>query len=179
MDPTVVCLAGGIGSGKTTVARLLADHLQAGVASFGAYVREQLHDQGVPETREALQQLGAELLAAGLGSFCRSVVESGGWRLGSSVVVEGVRHPEALHAIRALVSPMQAPLIFLDVDREMRAQRLLESRPDESASLSQVEQHSTEVQVDHELRALADLIVDGTLAPDAIVEQIISWLSSK
>src|SRR5262245_8749461 len=100
MRPNVLCLAGGIGSGKTELASRLASRLAWPWVSFGNHVRAVAKDRGLPETREQLQALGEELIGRDLDGFCLAVLGQAHWHEGASIIVEGIRHAEALGALR-------------------------------------------------------------------------------
>jgi dephospho-CoA kinase len=173
----VVCLSGGIGSGKTEVSRQLAERLACARASFGDYVRAVARSRGVEETRERLQALGEELVTENLRSFCVAALELAGWQRGSVLVVDGIRHLEALEMMRALVAPVPVILVHLGTPDDVRAARLSASRAHDAARLSVLDQHSTEVQVKDRLRECADVVLDGTLSVDALVASILERLA--
>lgn len=61
----VICLSGGIASGKTTVAHALAEHFPSvAVRSFGDVVRNQARSQGKVLDRATLQAVGLSLVQA-------------------------------------------------------------------------------------------------------------------
>ena len=69
----VIAIAGGIGSGKSTIARALADYFKCPIASFGDYVRGVAELRGREANRRELQEIGEQLLPIGkLGQLARN-----------------------------------------------------------------------------------------------------------
>jgi thymidylate kinase len=123
----------------------------------------------MPETREGLQALGAELLATlGPTGLTERTLYQVGWVPGVNVALEGVRHERVLEAIRALGPTM---FVYIDVGRTTREERLRrEGRL--AGRLVEVEAHSTEVEVEHLLRPQADQIIDGTRSLNEIAADV-------
>lgn len=171
MNATVVCFAGGIGSGKSAVSGRVATLLGWPRVGFGDYVRTVARERGLDEARETLQEIGAELVAKNLERFCQSVLKQAKRSTDESLVVDGIRHVEVLDAVRRLVSPARLVLIFIDVDLAVRKARLLEEGIN-GVRLGELESHSTEIQVGDRLRNAADLVVDGSRPPKTLANEI-------
>ncbi len=169
----VLCFSGGIASGKTTLAMAVADRLGFKVATFGGFVRGVARTRGISERREDLQALGEALIQEmGWEDFCSSVLRVAGWAPSASIVVDGIRHVSAFEAIKKLVAPVPAKLIFVDVPRAVRQARSDETRTGDATDLAKAETHSTERDVHGSLREMADLVLDGTIEVDGLVEQV-------
>jgi len=170
---SVICLSGGIASGKTTLAGAIATRLGVPHASFGRFVRATAGERQIPEERENLQTLG-EVLIAELGweGFCRAVLNDGGWQPGAAIVVDGVRHVIALATIRQIVQPGAAKLIFVDVPLQIREARIEEKRHQEATTLAKADAHATEKDVHGSLRSMADLVLDGTRELTSLVDEV-------
>jgi cytidylate kinase len=176
MKPVVLCLSGGIASGKTTLASALAERFTIPHASFGRFVREVARERGLPEHREQLQQLGESLIEElGWDAFCTKVLETGGWTTGHSVVIDGIRHVAAFEAVGRLVAPVPARLVFVEVGVTLRQHRIDEGGSLEGTELAKAESHSTEKDVHVGLRARTDRVLDGTKSVSEIVEEVAAW----
>jgi len=104
--PLILAFSGGIGSGKSTLSSGVAEALEWPRVSFGRYVRAVALDRGLDaESREVLQEVGESLITAGWVPFCRAVLTQADWRPERSLVVDGIRHVEALQTLRALAAP--------------------------------------------------------------------------
>ena len=178
MNAQVVCLAGGIGSGKTELSKGLAARLGWRRAAFGEYVRSVARERGLLDERETLQALGESLLHSDAEGFCRAVLASAGWKQGDPLVLDGVRHAEVLELIRGIVTPVALTFIYLAVPEDVRVGRLAVRPTDDAGRLSKLEQHSTEVQV-KSFGHMADLILDGKSTVENLVESTLSFLATR
>ena len=98
-----------------------------------------------------------------------------GWSAGDAVVFDAIRHVEALHALKEVVSPALVLHVGLFVPDNTRLGRL-RSRGESPAQVANVDAHSTEAQVP-ELVNEADLVFNTEEAPPhAIVASIVSML---
>ncbi|MCL7451691.1 MAG: AAA family ATPase, partial [Anaerolineae bacterium] len=125
MNTFVLAFSGSIGSGKTTITEAVAKSLGWKLASFGRVVRKEARQRGLdPESRETLQLLGSELIEEGWEGFCQAVLVDAGWKQGEGLLVDGIRHIEALEMLRILVQPLRLFLIHVHVKACMREKRL-------------------------------------------------------
>jgi cytidylate kinase len=176
--PITIALAGGIGSGKSSIATQVAERLDWPCASFGGFLRKIARGRGLSESREVLQEIGAEMMHGDLLKFCLAVIGQTNWVRPGSLVLDGIRHSEVLPIIRDLTAPAEFVMIFVVTPREVRLSRLQQRGRYELERLDQVEAHSTELQVPS-LEELADLQVDGTRDTEAVVDQVVDWLSER
>lgn len=168
----VLCFSGGIASGKTSLANRVAERLGLPSASFGSFVRSIAKARGTSEDRSSLQALGEALIEElGWDAFCRAVLDSAGWKPGSSIVVDGIRHLSALNTLRAIVAPIATRLVFVDVPLDVRQERA-EHRSQEGTDVAKADAHSTEKDVRDVLREMADLVVDGTRDPSSLLNDV-------
>lgn len=171
----VVSISGGIASGKSTLARSLADALGWPVASFGAYVRSVAIGRGLDDTRANLQAVGADLVRGGTDSFAREVLTAAGWHPSKPAILEGVRHLDVLDSIQRVVSPLDVVHVHVSTPDEDRKARAL-ARGETDPRFETDEAHSTERDVRNILPALASIHVDGTIAVDVGAQRVLSLL---
>jgi dephospho-CoA kinase len=157
MKTAVIGFSGRIASGKSTISKALAADIGCRRVSFGDYVRNVAGERGLAPTREVLQSLGEELEATDVNRFCRAVVDWAGWRPGSSLVIDGIRHVRVLENLKSLVEPTPLILVFVDADDSRRTSRLAERGEGEDARLGLVESHSSERDVLEGLPQLAHI----------------------
>ena len=175
----VVAIAGAIRSGKTCLSIGLSNALGWPRVGFGDYVRSVARSRGLDETREVLQELGATLVGQGWEQFCRAVLHQADWRPGECLVVDGVRHVEAIPTLRREVAPSDLALIFIAVDDSTREARLRQEGLLDRERLKKTEAHSTEAQVRTALPQLADLVVDGSRPERELLEDILLWVQRR
>lgn len=170
---TTIALAGRTGAGKTTVGERLAEAFSVPLASFGGFVRSQADARGLDQERETLQDLG-QLLIETLGwtRFCVETLAAVGVKPPAACVVEGVRHVEAVVALRSLYSPVAVTFVWLDISDKERVARLW-GRGDDPRLLTSWERHEIERQALDALPEAADLRVPSDDAAAArIIESI-------
>ncbi len=164
-------------SGKTTLACALADSLGWPHVSFGDYVRREAMKLGLGESREALQELGASLVQDS-NRFCQAVLNRLPWEPGQHLIVDGIRHSEVLGSLRDITKPSNLHLVFVDVDNQTRMLRYFEGKNVDKEKFCELETHSTEVQVKATLRAVAGLVLDGSLPKEDLVNHMTTWIQS-
>jgi dephospho-CoA kinase len=121
---TVVAFGGRIASGKSTLATAVIGQLEIRSASFGDAVRAEAARRGLPADRATLQGLGDELIAAGWDAFVDTVVRQAHWDGIEPLVVDGVRHVEAVRALERRCAPHPVVVVFIEAAPDQRAQRL-------------------------------------------------------
>ncbi|MFC1970057.1 AAA family ATPase [Chloroflexota bacterium] len=177
MEAVVLGFTGPIGSGKSTVSKAIADVLGWPRASFGDYVRSVARERGLRQNRETLQTIGPELINAGWGPFCEAVFSQAGWERGSGIVVDGIRHIEAIETIRRMTVPLKFVLVFISIAEADRQSRLVRKGIKDKKEQLRIESHSTETHLSS-LRSKADFIVDGTQSASELVDLIMRLLNS-
>jgi hypothetical protein len=156
----------------------LAEKLKCARASFGDYVRAVAGDRGLEPHRDNLQAVGLELIESGWEPFCRAVLAHSTWQPGQSLVVDGVRHVEAVRQLRSLVAPSTVVLVYLRIDEELRRGRLSSREGQSGAAGETHDTHPTEDEVKTALPRLADLVLDGARPVDQLVDEIIDFAVS-
>ena len=175
MKPTVIGFSGRIKSGKTTISQAVAGALQLKRASFGDFVRDVAVYRGLDaDCRQVLQQLGESLIAEGWLKFCRDVLQATDWTQGESIVVDGIRHADAVTELSRLAAPMPVVLVHVETDEKTRITRLARKELIEQES---IKSHSTERDVREVLPSMAKLVVDGTKPIDVVVEEIAQFIA--
>lgn len=156
----IVCFAGKIGSGKTSITEALSECLGWTRVGFGDYVRAELARRGGnPENRLELQDLGQDLVDSDVVALCRSVLTPQVLVPGGALLVDGIRHAAVYQAITELIRPSRACLVFLQTADEVRMTRA--HARGESDFLS-AEVHRAEAELDGTLPAMADVVIDAS-----------------
>ena len=176
LEPLVLVFSGQIGSGKSKLSGEVAKALSWSYASFGNYIRSVAHSQGLDDTREVLQELGAGLVKKGAEDFCRALLAHYNWRSGEPLVIDGLRHKEVADALRRLVAPLEVRIAFLEVDEKIRKARLATEKQRDFEMFETVQKHSTEMQVKTELPRIADLKLQGNRTTQDLVHDIVTWV---
>lgn len=177
MKTILICFAGRIGSGKTTVSKVVADTLKWQRASFGDCVRMEAFRQGLDESRQVLQRLG-ESLVEDPDKFCRLLLKKYSWKPGQNLIIDGIRHSKILDSLRKLTDPSEVFLVFVSTDEKIIKKRFAEENPLRKDDLMSIEAHSTETEVKTILPAKSSLIVDGARPIKILVKEIMAWLKS-
>jgi hypothetical protein len=166
----VICIGGGIASGKSTLAEALAGHLQnAAVRRFGDVVRKRAREEGKPLDRATLQDVGLSLIGDGWPSFVDALLEDLPQPI-DFLVVEGVRHREAVDEIASRHLSEKLLNVYLQVDHPLQSTRQQGRGEPSLASAHPVESSLGEA------RAAADLVIDGSRPRHEIVREVIQRL---
>jgi len=175
----IIAFSGSISSGKTTISSLLADTLGWKWVSFGEYVRKIARSQSIGNSRKELQAVSDSLVQRGWETFCTSILEEVQWNRSENLVIDGIRHREAIETLRTLCYPAKVFLVYLSITQFEQLQRTKEKGISNISELQDIESHSSEVQVYSNLRRMADLIVDEDLPKHKLVQMIKEWVISK
>lgn len=159
------------------MARMLSEELRCGLASFGDYVREQAKIRGIiSPTGRDLQNLGQRLVDDDIQEFCRAVLARANFAPGALLVVDGIRHVEALAAISTLSHGQPIRLIYLETTAEVRTMR--ESGRTSNAAGGTSDAHQVEKQTTREVRQVANLVVDSSDEVSDTFRKILDWIRS-
>jgi len=165
-----------MGSGKTSLASVLATRLAAPRASFGDYVRSVAVERGLDaQSREVLQDLGNELIAGGWDRFCTAVLNHADYT-GGPVVVDGIRHLDAITNLELLVAPLPFRLVAVEAQDSLRLERLAKRGVDTTAA-ERAEAHSNEAEVLDVMRR-ADFRVSEDHSVEEAADLIIAWVET-
>ena len=176
VKPLVVAFAGRMGSGKSTLSMGIAKALRWPWVSFGDYIRHVARSRGLDCSRETLQYVGSTLIDQGWEGFCRAVLMQVNWEPGQPLVIDGIRHAEAVAALRQLVTPSKLVLVFITVNDPVREARLRQRGVIDREQLRRAEEHPIEVQVGTVLPEMADLTVDGARPVEDLLQETVSWI---
>ena len=176
LEPLVLAFSGQMGSGKSRLSSDVAKALGWSYASFGDYIRSIALSQGLDDTREVLQELGADLVNKDAEDFCRSLLAYYNWRSGEPLIIDGLRHKEIADALRRLVAPLEIRIVLLEVDKETRKARLAKEKQRDFEMFEEVHKHPTEMQVKTELPRIADLRLQGNRPVQDLVRDIVTWV---
>lgn len=159
-----MCLAGEIAAGKSTLAHeLVREFPGSAVRAFGDIVRRRAREEGRGQDRAALQELGAELIAHGWSSFVDMLLEGAEAAVDGILIIDGVRHLEAVEEIRRRFPEKPVRVVFLRIDRAMSRARLAD-RDGEVGGYD----HAVEAEV-WRLEGMADRCLDGSRPlPEAV-----------
>lgn len=172
----IIAFSGSSQTGKTTLARRLAEHCHCKFVSFGDYVRQQARNQGMANpSREDLQNLGQQLVQTDVLNLCRAVFKPVDFSSGDRLVVDGVRHLEALNAISTISASQPIKLIYLHASMKVRESRELD-RNRRRGTLDEIDAHPVEAQTNHEIKQLADLVMDAGRNVEESFSLILKWL---
>lgn len=168
----VIGLSGQLGSGKSSLASILAERSSWQRAAFGDYLRHLANQRGLETDRVSLQQLGEEQIALGWDAFCSAVLNHFEWRPGRGLVVDGIRHVDAVRTLNRLMYPQRLFLVHLAIDEEIRHGRLA-LRDGTQAFLMSVEEHTTEADVKDALPRAADMVVDAARPVELLADEVL------
>lgn len=120
-----ILIAGGTASGKSTLARHIADYTGFPVASFGGCLRNYAREHTLPLSVESLQHLGQGLISQlGYDGFLQWVIDHSRevyWK--QALVLDGVRH-EAMYVALKKVFP-QHVLVYCVCSHETQIRRMI------------------------------------------------------
>lgn len=178
IPPALIAISGPIGSGKTTLAALLSQRLGWPRAAYGDVVRDEAARLGLSHDRECLQQVGAQLIAAGWEPFTRQVLAREDWTSGKPVIIDGVRHQEAVTTLRVLTTPLPVVVVYLDIPASYGIARARQRDGLDAPAPSRDELHPVEQDLPL-VRDQATLILPAaTTSPYALADRVIACLGA-
>lgn len=135
-------------------------------------MRKVVRDRGLEQTRENLQTVGTELLEADPRGFCNAALSLNGWTPGQPLIIDGLRHIRTINIIRELIFPAKLKIVSISVTDATRLQRLEQRTHSDADSITRIEAHSSEQEIDS-IRNLADWVIDGEPPVDVLVGDIV------
>lgn len=176
VNAIIVGFSGPTSSGKTTFSSEISRILECKKISFGDYVRKVATERSIEHARENLQNLGAHLIQElGYETFCRNVLNMANWSQRDCLIIDGIRHVEVLNTLKTLTKPSKFLLVYIDIDLEKREERL-KNQGLVKEDVKKIDSHSTEIQVQSDLKKYSDIIVDGTLSVEEGIKKILDYI---
>lgn len=173
----LLCFAGQIGSGKSSVSTAVAAALGWQRTGFGDYLRAEVgRAGGDPNDRESLQDLGQRLVEADPAAFCSAVLTAGGFRPSDDFVVDGVRHVSIFDLLVKLGAPSEAKLLFLGAEDSTRLERVA-TRAD-ARDFARATGHRVESDLQIALPDRAHGAVDANQSLDRVVADCLALVDS-
>ena len=186
-------LTGGIGSGKSTVARLLAE--RGAVVIDADHIAREIVEPGQPALTEIAERFGAEVISPD-GSLDRGALAAIVFADSHALAdLNAITHPRIAQRTAELIeaAPDDAVVVYdmpllvengltegwdhvivVDADREVRIQRLIERGLD----AADIEARMSRQASDEERRAVADIVIDNSGDIDALETQVATAWSS-
>lgn len=186
-------LTGGIGSGKSTVARLLA---QRGAVVIDAdHIAREIVEPGQPALAEIAERFGAEVISPD-GSLDRGALAAIVFADTDALAdLNAITHPRIAQRTAELIeaAPDDAVVVYdmpllvennlaegwdrvivVEADRDVRIQRLIERGLDAADIEARMSRQAT----DEQRRAVADIVIDNSGDADALETQVDTAWSS-
>jgi adenylate kinase family enzyme len=173
LSPEIVALCGPSRSGKSTLARHLAEKTGAAFISFGEFVRSEFAQSapGVLPTRRELQDFGQSLVSSDPKGFLERALSAQPAPPRAVLVLDGLRHVRLLVLLREQYPESKIRVIFVEAGLHERAQR---SYPITVEELSRSDSHEVEDDASR-LRNQADLVVPTEVGQAQSLELLDSW----
>lgn len=165
----LLCFAGQIGSGKSSVSSAVATALGWRLTGFGDYLRSEITRLGDDaHDRKALQDLGHARVDTDAKAFCKDVLTAGGFRPGDDFVIDGVRHVSIFDILVTVSAPSNARLLFLEACETTRTTRV-EARADAQDFV-----RATAHRVEADLRSALPQRADAVMNANQSLERVVS-----
>ncbi len=169
-----IYVAGGICSGKSTLARKIAEHTGYPLISSGGIIREYLAENSLLVTRHNLQRIGQELLSKlGYKGFLEWLIEysckARNVQWDNSLIFDGLRHGETYKCLQERFSG--GVLIYCVCSQEIRLQRLIARDKIGESEAQRILSHETEKYVSG-LESQAHLLFHPGSSFDDFLKQV-------
>lgn len=170
----VICISGKIGSGKTTIGKMIANEIGGIHGSVSDFLNAELKKNGIiTPTREQLQDLGAAYIENGWIEFAFKTLKYIGHKKEIPFVIDGVRQVNFLNAIKMICWPAPVYEVVLQANDDTLQQHI---------SIRGTEKFDTTHHVERGLEgllAVADIVinVDGK-GKEEILKEILMKLTN-
>ncbi|CRL34772.1 MazG-like family protein [Agathobacter rectalis] len=125
VESPVICISGKIGSGKTTIGKMIANEIGGIHGSVSDFLKAELKKQGITTpTREQLQNFGENYIENGCVEFASQTVKYIGRKKELPFVIDGVRHVNFLNAIKMICWPAPVYEVVLQANDDTLQQHI-------------------------------------------------------
>jgi len=175
---TKIYVAGKICSGKSTLAKKIAEHTGYPLISFGGILKDHLVRSDLPVTRESLQCIGQELIdQLGYEGFLRWLIEhSPQIQWNSPLIVDGLRHGTIYTRLAGLFP--RGVLVYCVCDLGTQLARLMVRDQLDENDARETLSHETEQYVS-ELEASANLFFRPGDSADDFLAQLDAFIKQQ
>ena len=171
----LLCFAGQIGSGKSSVSTAIAQVLGWRRTGFGDYLRAEIARRGGdPDDRRSLQNLGQALVNADPDAFCRDVLAAGGFTPGDDFILDGIRHIGIFKILARVCRPSNAKLLFLGAGEATRTARI--NLRIDATDFARASAHPVEAELGSALPELADGLINADQPLDRVLEDALRFV---
>lgn len=119
----IICISGEIGSGKTTLRKLLMEKLNFKGYTVSDYLKHIVKERGGdPNNRSVLQDIGKSCIQKGYDSFVSDFLQFTG--ANENIIIDGVRHTGFYRELVRQCNTTKIYLIALIVDQTERTRRI-------------------------------------------------------
>lgn len=168
-----VALAGAVGSGKSTLGRMLAERMNGEVASFGDFVRHIATQRGITHDRHSLQALGQSRIDENPAAFVAEFLVWAAPKPGKLLVIDGVRHAAVDDILREWSREVGRSYYLILIDASL-AERAKRRHSGNEVEARRVDEHRVERETVCTLPSVADLVVDGDGEPENVLKRILA-----
>ena len=172
----IYIFAGCTGCGKTSISKAFASVHGMAWTSFGDTVRAEAKALDLDSTnKNILQKLGQQLVEQEQERFCDLVLrqlESSG---GVDGVIDGLRHKKIFALLKQKLPAEKYRLVYINIETLNRHRRLIENRGWTGEQCLQYDSDATEVEIESQLRPLADLEINNNGTLEAAIAEIEKW----
>ena len=164
-------IAGGIASGKTTIAKELAEKYHLQYISFGNVLRNYCQRKHIIPSRKNLQHLGQDMITKyGEKGFMHWIIQNASavsWEKG--VILDGFRHQDVYQEFNQIFP--NSILIFCDCSITTRIDRICYRDKISPVEAKKIIEHSSEQKVNN-LKNYADFVYTQENSLQSLVEYI-------
>jgi dephospho-CoA kinase len=132
-------------------------------------------ERGLATDRESLQRLGAVLVKNETTSFCHRVVELSANAPDKLAVIDGLRHVAILQELRRILNSRKVLCVYVDAPLTVRLERVKKRDGLSPEQLAKLEMHSTEVEVERQLKGISDFKANNETSAAECAKSITDW----